>query len=72
MKEQLAKEKSKLELIEKRTDLANNKIVVLQKERDLYEAERNNLFMQENAQEEIKKLEEKIKQINEDIACGEK
>jgi chromosome segregation ATPase len=68
LKEELANETNKLELIEKRIDLANNKIIVLQKERDLYEAEKNNLFMEENAQEEIKQLEEKIKQINEDIA----
>lgn len=69
LKEQQASEKSKLDLIEKRSDLTKNKIVVLEKERDLYEAERNNLFMEENAQGEIKQLEEKIKKINENIAA---
>ena len=69
LKEQQASENNKLDLIEKRSDLAINKIVVLEKERDLYEAERNNLFMEENAQGEIKQLEEKIKKINENITA---
>ena len=68
LKEEKSDEQKKLELIHKKTELANGKIAVLEKELTMYEEERDNLFTVENAQEEITQLDEKIGQLNDDIA----
>ncbi|MCJ7713183.1 hypothetical protein MUO66_01815, partial [Candidatus Bathyarchaeota archaeon] len=67
LKEEKADENKKLELTDKRIALRKDKIRVLEKELDLYETQRNDLFMEENAQEEIELFDEKIAGVNEEI-----